>query len=453
MHLPETADLSPPPETSGVDMIHAALWGWLTPRRCAQRTWKGALWRAWLWHAAVSLITFLFLTLFISMMDREDPFWLLGEMVEELEGEPVEFLATTGISIAVYQGIVVLLAFAVMPWGCQDEPLRKSFGNAFRQTWLHTTHLAVVIIFLMILIRVGVQWQEAYTDRYGHQWGYSERAREAFTRYVHARAPAPPATRDPYDAERVAYDEAMAFRDQSEYVPPPGWDKEASRVRMRASRIYERRKPFLLHYSPLLIAVMAALSAVWFIWSLLRAVATPRPVIPPLTRDPQCEFCGYNLIATPLDSRCPECGEPVVNSLGKHVRAEAPWGKGGAFNIFRTWPMLAWQAVWHPSAFGRTIPARTPLFGHGIVLALHMTILFVGMMTTILWLAHLDRTRNVDTDMFFYYSRIHEWTQITFSVGLSVLLTLGLIGLWAWLVTCSTRKAVTNATSAASSSS
>jgi hypothetical protein len=36
-----------------------------------------------------------------------------------------------------------------------------------------------------------------------------------------------------------------------------------------------------------------------------------------LELDVQCLHCGYNLHTLPLDSRCPECGQPVLHSLAR----------------------------------------------------------------------------------------------------------------------------------------
>lgn len=45
----------------------------------------------------------------------------------------------------------------------------------------------------------------------------------------------------------------------------------------------------------------------------------------PQPQEPRCEFCGYSLLFAPLEGRCPECGRPVIDSLGEHARQPTAW--------------------------------------------------------------------------------------------------------------------------------
>jgi hypothetical protein len=68
--------------------------------------------------------------------------------------------------------------------------------------------------------------------------------------------------------------------------------------------------------------------------------------------DPLCEFCGYNLHATPFDSRCPECGEPASHSLLPTRRC----------NDWEVGRLGYWRSLGHlmndPTKFFRTIRTR-----------------------------------------------------------------------------------------------
>ena len=44
----------------------------------------------------------------------------------------------------------------------------------------------------------------------------------------------------------------------------------------------------------------------------------------PITTDAFCHACRYNLRGLTLDARCPECGEPVTNSVRLTVRLPSP---------------------------------------------------------------------------------------------------------------------------------
>jgi hypothetical protein len=63
------------------------------------------------------------------------------------------------------------------------------------------------------------------------------------------------------------------------------------------------------------IALLTRVAAVDYRW----------PEDLPKTRDPLCEHCGYNLTMTPMESRCPECGTPAVESLSPTARGPTAW--------------------------------------------------------------------------------------------------------------------------------
>lgn len=377
---------APSPETPATrigDTVSAGMWGWLLPRRAARRTWNGALWQAWLWHAAVSLLTFFVAATIFCWYEDDYPLAFLNKMMAGFQQDPREFLIDAAITIGVFELVVVLVAFAVMPWGCQDEPIGRSFANTFRQTWLHTTHLLAVLPLLMLILIGFEEWGNSYRQAHGYnRWGLSP-------------------------AERLEY---------------------------------EQLKPLLLRYAFPFSASLVGLSGVWIIWSLVRAVATPRPE-PTFRRDPMCEFCGYNLIATPMDSRCPECGRAVVDSLGEHVRDGPPWGQGRFLGSLRHWGRNCLLAVLRPGQFGRMIPARTPLFGHGRVFALHMTTAYVVGVASVGIVRYLEGQRLMrhDRDYYSFFTPIDEFGQVLLVCAFFLLILLAFLGLWAWLVTVTGR--------------
>jgi hypothetical protein len=64
---------------------------------------------------------------------------------------------------ALIEAFHLAVAVLFMPWGAKDEPLRKSFQNSLRQTWLHTVH------FLPAIAIVGglVLWFHVVKQRLG----------------------------------------------------------------------------------------------------------------------------------------------------------------------------------------------------------------------------------------------------------------------------------------------
>jgi hypothetical protein len=81
------------------------------------------------------------------------------------------------------------------------------------------------------------------------------------------------------------------------------------------------RRPFFLAFSWLevLSFFMSGIAIAWAYWGFIKAVGAPRDA-PQIPVSPTCEGCGYNLTHTSSDERCTECGRPVSESLGEHVR-------------------------------------------------------------------------------------------------------------------------------------
>jgi len=100
-----------------------------------------------------------------------------------------------------------------------------------------------------------------------------------------------------------------------------------------------------------LIAVFCAV-AIYGVLALVRAVGVEyrRPGDWPPQRDPQCEFCGYNLKMAPAQGRCPECGRLVAESLGLEVRRPTPWELAPQWWNPRAVVRLAATMVWNPMA-------------------------------------------------------------------------------------------------------
>lgn len=72
------------------------------------------------------------------------------------------------------------------------------------------------------------------------------------------------------------------------------------------------------------ILVFAALFDRAVIVGAHRYVGTPDgPAFSP--REPRCDRCGYLIIGLPLETRCPECGLPVADSLPGGQRRDTPW--------------------------------------------------------------------------------------------------------------------------------
>ncbi len=77
------------------------------------------------------------------------------------------------------------------------------------------------------------------------------------------------------------------------------------------------------------------------------------PVIPAET-DLLCEACGYTLNGLPADSRCPECGRAIAESLPSH-RGPSAWESRSAFLTTTR------QVLFQPTRFFRSLTPRAPI--------------------------------------------------------------------------------------------
>jgi len=96
----------------------------------------------------------------------------------------------------------------------------------------------------------------------------------------------------------------------------------------------------------------------WILFVILRASGIERPVAHS-DRPPLCEDCGYNLSHTPVDSRCPECGTPVVQSLCPGRRRPPAWEQASLTNAPIRFLLCALEAVFRPKRFFRELPTRS----------------------------------------------------------------------------------------------
>jgi len=134
---------------------------------------------------------------------------------------------------------------------------------------------------------------------------------------------------------------------------------------------WEKRKPWIAKYGPALVTWSVAVCTTWVLWALLRAVGAERRLTP-IDHPPTCEFCGYNLTGAAADGRCPECGDPVVRSLGPETRPGTRWEHRRKIGRLQAWWACAVGAVRRPNTIGRQIKARSHAADHRIFLAMHL---------------------------------------------------------------------------------
>jgi hypothetical protein len=291
--------------------------------------------------AAIHLLSVLSATVALIMLVG----WAGGEsfsafafVVDAFADDPkLMFLIVVGVALLI-EAVFVWLAFWMMPWGAVDEPLRASFSHTLRRVWCQSPHALLIILLIGGLT--------AQLDRLDDAW-----------------------TTD----HPVAYPPNPAT---SANIAPntPAWTTYFEEVR-RIEREARAAKPWYLRFQDAIAVDFGFLCGVWFLGATLRAVGVPRTG-PPMPRQPRCDACGYDLTLMPMDSRCPECGEPVAASLGADARPGTPWQRPGNSLLLAWWQTFR-KAVRQPTVFGRTLQLQTPGTAHRRFLLLPMPIIFL----------------------------------------------------------------------------
>lgn len=321
------------------------------PASAARRTLYCPLRTAWLIHAvcALGIVAVVLLVVAWSELDFSADFLDYRKSVRRivvifLDAFLEHPLPTVVAVVAIELGYAAL-ALWLLPWGACDEPIKESFRHALRQVWMQTPQLLLFFVVAGSTI--------AYLEQAHEQWMHV---------YGHERTPYP----DPPPGATPGTPQWDQFNNQMGVY----WEEER-----RITQEEERVQPFHVRYGQPLAGVTSFFLGVLFLVSLLRAAGVLRKANP-AERQPLCEACGYDLTTMPMESRCPECGDAVLASLGPGARPGPPWVDpelGIVTAWFRTWR----QAIFSPTAFGRTIRVTDPGTRHRLFFLLHLPIVFL----------------------------------------------------------------------------
>ncbi|HSW45273.1 MAG TPA: hypothetical protein VLM89_06855 [Phycisphaerae bacterium] len=340
--------------------VFAFVTAWLYPATSARRMRHVTLGSAWLIHLAAGLLTFILFVAMagLSQSDR-NPFGLFAEILKEFTGpRPQEALLVTGAIVLSIEIAYLILAGLVMPWGAVDEPLWSSWKNGLRFSWLHTTH-ALPVVLLVGDLSVWHSWAEREYYQATPPPGWTTTAPSFPTR------PSGPAAT------------SQAWRDyQAEVQEHIKKQQEAAVQSQRAWQARTHNKPLFLKFGPALICLIGIGCAFWIVGAVLRAAGVRRPA-PAINRPPTCEFCGYNLIGTAAESRCPECGRAVVESLGADVRPGTAWDRRHSIGPLKAWWRCGFDAVFRPQRLGRQLKVSAQVHDHRLFMAAHLPVIFV----------------------------------------------------------------------------
>lgn len=91
----------------------------------------------------------------------------------------------------------------------------------------------------------------------------------------------------------------------------------------------------------------------------------------PAGEPPICERCGYNLSHTPVESRCPECGESAAASIAQ-PRQPTDWEASNPKGWIRAYFRCGMAAICRPSSFFKAMPTQTGHSGARGIGLLHL---------------------------------------------------------------------------------
>jgi len=327
------------------------------PATAAKRTLDISLRHAAAVHVLSALIAIISLVAIIAAMEGESVRSALASIGRDFKQDPrTSCLVVLGVISLIEMGFVGL-SFVLMPWGAVDEPLRASFSHALRRAWCQSPHVALCIMLIALFV--------SHMENLNDAW-------LAANPIDYPQAPNPPPGMQPGTPESDAYDQLMQAY----------WN-EYSRIRA----IAHAAKPWYLQGDEPIVVCFGFACALWFLTALLRAVGVRRTALP-LPRQPRCDACGYDLTTMSLESRCPECGEPVMASLGPDARPGMPWERRRGFSA---WFACTRLAIFDPVRLGRMLRLQSPGTAHRRFLLLHLPIVFLVGAASLPALAVIDK--------------------------------------------------------------
>jgi len=148
------------------------------------------------------------------------------------------------------------------------------------------------------------------------------------------------------------------------------------------------------------VLLWLALGAGLLVWAYVSLVSAAtidyrRPQDVPAPREPRCDDCGYDIHTIPLDSRCPECGKPVMDCLGDYVRPPTPWERKPSFMRLGLVCRQFFTLTFRPLSLFRVMPITT---GHAAArrwLCLTIGLVFVEAFWVAPTIYLIDRDLNV----------------------------------------------------------
>ncbi len=338
---------------------------WVLPATTATRTQHLPLHRAFVAHLlAAALVPILVVILTVSA-NSYSPFSIsisklstqllevFGFLVLDLQRDPSGIiLSLLGQGLAVEVGFLAL-AVLLMPWGARDERIGATYRHALRRVWLQSAH-AIPIVLLVGSVAIALAGAE-------RAWWREN--------------PSPTGSpKLPLTPELTASDPGYAEAQREYEAARRQYQRQSLKHRQNIAA-WSRTVPWYLGSQGGMIASVALMASLWGLWALVRALGADRTVLP-LVRAPTCEHCGYSLTGMPMESRCPECGEPVEESLGAGARSGTIWERRTEVGRLPAWWRCFLGTLFQPTRFARHLRLVSPENDYRSFFALHLPLIF-----------------------------------------------------------------------------
>jgi hypothetical protein len=325
-------------------------------------------WKCYGIHILAFLVTFLLILIFnayyVDLSLRE----LTAKLREEFLQNPMENAFVVLITILLIEMGLILLGLILAPWGARDEPVRQSLGAGIKRVWLASA------IAIAPVLAVGT------LDVTMHRWAV------AIMRETVGNPPPNPYVMPEWqnfprsDEEQQMLDAAVAK-----------WtDYHVER---------QRRIPWILNHTEPVIMLATMLGIVLLLWRILAVLGAARSTRS-IECPPMCEWCGYNLMTLAAESRCPECGRAVAESLGENVRPGTLWERRKTTGHPSPWIATFGRVLTSPTLFGRSMRITVPQTGYRSFMTYNL--LAIGMMACGLFMAIPMTAANSASDVFFW---------------------------------------------------
>ena len=339
---------------------------WVLPATTATRTQHLPLRRAFVAHLSAGALS---LILIVISTTCDDPYSSPSMNISDISTALLEVfgfvvldlqrdlsgivLSLLGYGLAIEVGFLAL-AVLVMPWGARDERIGATYRHAVRRVWLQSAH-AIPIVLLVGGVAVGLAGAERAW------WGEHRRAR-GLPNY-------------PLTPELAPSDAGYADAQSEFEAALRHYRRESLEANLRDAA-FSRTQPWYVRESTQsLIQSVALMASLWWLWALVRALGADRAHLP-LARAPTCERCGYSLTGMPMEGRCPECGEPVVKSLGADARFGTTWERRAEVGRLQAWWRCFAGTLCQPGRFGRQLRLVSPKTDYRNFFALHLPLIF-----------------------------------------------------------------------------